>query len=225
MRQPIATTRLWARAGQIQWSNLSPGYPLIAGLIEDSRICGVAEQLLGEGAIPVFSNANRWVTDTGWHPDTPHTHLRGVKFACYLQPVGGETGALRFVPGSHKRLLNGEGARFLSEADPAIRDVPAHVCESEPGDVIAFDNRLYHSAAGSSADKRQLTMNFVESPKSPAAKREFRELGDILRKQYERTNAPPPYFSKEWAANPDSNPRRQRMIDWLDAVGLLGHTA
>lgn len=206
---------------QLRWSNLSPDFPVTASLLEDSRICGVAEQLIGEDAVPIFSNGNRWVTDTGWHSDTQHTSLRGVKIACYLQPVDGESGALRFVPGSHKSQLNSELASLLEEMKPDLRDVPAHICESEPGDIIAFDNRLYHAAAGTSTDKRQLTMNFVEHAKSPAAEKEFHELGDILRNQYSRLNAPLPFFAFEWAANSKGNARRQRTIDWLRSVGLL----
>ena len=205
---------------QLQWSNVGASYPVMAGLIEDSRICGVAEQLLGDGAIPMFSNSNRWVADTAWHPDTPCTNLRGVKLACYLQPVDGDNGALRVIPGSHKSPLNSEVAGFLSGGGVASRDVPAHVCESEPGDVIAFDNRLYHAAAGSSTDKRQFTMNFLESPRSAAAEHELIELGDVLRRQYKKTNVPPRYFAEEWVANPDENPRRQRMVEWLRAVGI-----
>ena len=210
---------------QLQWSNLNPEFPAIAGLMEDPRICGVAEQLVGEDAIPIFSNGNRWVTDTGWHPDTPHTSLKGVKIACYLQPVDGGNGALRVVPGSHKSLLNGEVAALLEEVKPELRDVPAHVIESEPGDIIAFDNRLYHAAAGTSADKHQLTMNFVECAKSQAAETELHDLGDILRKQYARLNAPLPIFAPEWAANPGGNVRRQRSVDWLKSVGLVESAA
>ena len=209
----------WSR--QFQWSNLGPGFPVTSNLLEDSRICGLAEQLIGKDAIPTFSNGNRWVTDTHWHPDTPHTSLKGVKIACYLQPVDGESGALRFVPGSHKNFLNGEVASLLGDAESSIREVPAHICESEPGDIILFDNRLYHAAAGTSTDKRQLTMNFVESPKNIAAKKEFTEVGDILRNQYARLNVQHPLFASEWAANPRGNPRRQRMIDWLHSESLL----
>lgn len=210
---------------QLQWSNLSPDFPVIASLLEDPRICGVAEQLIGEDAIPTFSNSNRWVTDTGWHPDTPHTNLKGVKIACYLQSVDGESGALRFVPGSHKSLLNGEVASLIEETKPDLREVPAHICESEPGDIIAFDNRLYHAAAGTSADKRQITMNFVESAKSPAAENELHDLGGLLRSQYIRLNAPQPIFAPAWAANPGGSARRQRSIDWLRSVGLLESAA
>ena len=118
-------------------------------------------------------------------------------------------------------MLNGEVASLLGEVEPSIREVPAHICEPEPGDIIAFDNRLYHAAAGTSTDKRQLTMNFVESPKNIAAKKEFAEVGDILRSQYARLNVQHPLFASEWAANPRGNPRRQRMIDWLHSESLL----
>ncbi len=206
---------------QLQWSNLNPDYPFIASLLESSHICGVAEQLIGNDAIPIFSNGNRWVTDTEWHPDTTHTSLKGVKIACYLQPVDSETGALRFIPGSHKNPLTSEISSLIEDINPKLKDIPAHICDSEPGDIIAFDNRLYHAAVGTSTDKRQITMNFVETAKNPAAKRELNQLGDVLRKQYSRLNVPRPFFSDEWAKNSDGNARRQRTINWLRSVGLL----
>ena len=36
----------WSR--QFQWSNLGPGFPVTANLLEDSRICGLAEQIIGK---------------------------------------------------------------------------------------------------------------------------------------------------------------------------------
>ena len=208
-------------SAQLQWSNLKPEFPFIASLIEDSRICGVAEQLIGDDAIPVFSNSNRWVTNTPWHPDTPYVDLKGVKIACYLQSVRSDSGALRFVPGSHKPEFNEEVSALLKRSNPDLNDVPSYVCDSDPGDIIAFDNRLYHAAIGTSEDKRQLTMNFVETPKTKKAEKENQDLRMVSIKQYANTKAPPPHFAPEWAANPSGNERRQRSVDWLKSVGLI----
>ena len=205
----------------LQWSNLSPEYPAIAGLIEDPRVCGVAEQLLGENVAPMFSNSNRWVTDTAWHPDLPVTKLQGLKIACYLQPVDGSNGALRVIPGSHREALNEAVERFLGRFDAAISDIPAHVCESEPGDIIAFDNRLYHAASGTVAGKRQLTMGFVETARTLEAENESHQTAALLLAQYQKTNAITPYFHSDWVANSNRNPRRQRSIDWLRERGAI----
>lgn len=208
-------------SAQLQWSNLKPEFPFIASLIEDSRICGVAEQLIGDDAIPVFSNSNRWVANTPWHPDTPYLELKGVKIACYLQSVRSNSGAIRFVPGSHKSEFNEEISALLKQSNPDLKDVPSYVCDSDPGDIIAFDNRLYHSAIGTSEDKRQLTMNFIETPKTTNAEKENQDLKAVSIKQYSNTNAPPPHYAPEWVANLSGNDRRQRSIDWLKSVGLI----
>ena len=177
--------------------------------------------MIGDDAIPVFSNSNRWVTNTPWHPDTPYVDLKGVKIACYLQSVRSDSGALRFVPGSHKSEFNEEVSALLKRSNPDLNDVPSYVCDSDPGDIIAFDNRLYNAAIGTSEDKRQLTMNFVETPKTKKAEKENQDLKMVSIKQYANTKAPPPHFAPEWAANPSGNERRQRSVDWLKSVGLI----
>ena len=206
---------------QLQWSTLKPEFPFTAGLIEDPRICGVAEQLIGKDAIPVFSNGNRWVANTSWHPDSPNVELRCVKIACYLQSVRSDSGALRFIPGSHKAKLNQEITNLLKESNPDLNDVPSHVCNSEPGDIIAFDNRLYHAAIGTSKDKRQLTMNFMQTPKTNNARMESKNLAKQIAEVYNLTKAPTPFYAPEWADNPLSNQRRQRSIDWLKSMNLV----
>ena len=87
----------------MSWPNLGPETPFLAGLPEDPRICGTAEQLCGEDAIGLSCNAGSYVNNTDWHPDASDFHLHGLKFACYLQPLCANNGALRFIPGSHRR--------------------------------------------------------------------------------------------------------------------------
>ena len=60
------------------------------GLLEDPRFCKPTEQLYGEDALGIVSDANRYVGHTRWHPDhsvDPAEDCYGVKFAFYLQPV------------------------------------------------------------------------------------------------------------------------------------------
>ena len=108
--------------------------PFFAGLPENPRLYGIAEQLYGE-CFPITSDANRYVGDSPWHPDHSidvEKDCYGIKFAYYLDPVGPESGALRVIPGSHRNpfwsALDKAGTR---EAE--IREVPGHVCASRPG--------------------------------------------------------------------------------------------
>ena len=218
-----ATLRSEPSAGSdhlTQWSNLKPESPFIAGLLEDPRFCEVAEQLLDEGAVAVFANSNRRGGDTRWHPDTSDQHLRGFKFTTYLQPLTANTGALRVVPGSHKRPLHDEVDRFLSEAKLEVGDAPANVCETRPGDVIAFDMRLFHAAQGGSMDRRQLTFAYLRLPRTLEEEATLKVCQAILQ-VHKSTGAPPPHHPPDWLANPEGSPRRRHWISKLMEWGIV----
>ena len=119
--------------------------PLHASLLEDERFLKAARQLYGDDVLGVGTDANRYVGNTNWHPDTVSLLQYGIKFAFYLQPVGADSGALRVMPGSHRFDLNdplwGPAVRALP-----LEQVPAAVLAAEPGDVIGFDLRLWHAS-------------------------------------------------------------------------------
>ena len=195
--------------------------PFFASLLEDPRFCDVAEQLYGEDALGVITDANRYVGDSAWHPDTGSLHQYGVKFAYYLDPVGAESGALRVIPGSHKNPLHSEVAEYLGKSG-GIRDVPGYVCESEPGDVVAFDLRLWHGSCGGSNDRRMCTTVYYNNPKTP-------EEEEVTRKQAANTPGFLAYFDRpddplydpHWVANQEGSPKRQRWIDRLRELGFF----
>ena len=76
--------------------------PFFASLLEDPRFAEAAEQFFCD-VIGNTAAANRYVANTSWHYDSGCYEGYGVKFAMYLQPVRADTGALRVIPGSHKR--------------------------------------------------------------------------------------------------------------------------
>ena len=128
--------------------------PELQRLLEDDRIYTSVEQLLGPGFVWIGSDGNLYVGDTRWHPDNSAAYRR-VKVAFYLDPVKAETGCLRVIPGSH---LPGMGDR-LRELWPidetgespygvAGSDIPFFPLESLPGDVVFFNQRVFHSAYG-----------------------------------------------------------------------------
>ena len=200
---------------------MGPETPFFASLLEDSRFCDVTEQLYGEDAFGVICDANRYVGDTRWHRDTGSRHQYGVKFAFYLQPVGPESGALRVIPGSYHHPFGDELQQNLSESGLSIPDVPGYVCESEPGDVVAFDLRCYHASWGGSNDRRMCTVVYYNNPKTS-------EEEEATRKQvsgftgtsasFDRPNDP--FFDPHWITNPDGNEKRQR---WIDRIRELGY--
>ncbi len=196
--------------------------PFFASLLEDPRICTVAEKLYGEDVIGAVSDANRYVRESNWHRDTGNRHQYGVKFAYYLQPVGAESGALRVIPGSHKHPISDELGQYFSQSTLGIQDVPAYVCESEPGDVVAFDLRCYHASWGGSNDRRMCTVVYYNNPKS----HDEEEATRVQVAGFATSGTPAgfnrpndPFYDPSWIANSERSVKRQR---WLDRMRELG---
>ena len=192
---------------------MGPQTPFFTSLLEDPRFCEIAEQVYGEDVFAIASDINRYVGDTGWHPDTGSVqHQYGVKFAYYLQPIDAESGALRVIPGSHKQPLHDELRQNLDKTGLGIPEVPAYVCKSEPGDVVAFDLRCWHASCGGSNDRRMCVMVYYNHPKTPEAKEATRERLVLNGIDY-----------TPWVENSEAHPKRQRWINQMRelAPGLL----
>jgi ectoine hydroxylase-related dioxygenase (phytanoyl-CoA dioxygenase family) len=130
------------------------------------RIEAVAAGLLGGSVLPTRAKGVRYSGNTPWHTDSI-SPLASVGFLAYLEPLRGEDGALRVLPGSHHpefrdalRSLGVDGA-----ADPGL---PAHIVVSEPGDLILLDEHLFHASFGGET-RRQWRTDFVRAPESAEA--------------------------------------------------------
>ena len=142
----------------------------LCSLLDDPRILGIAEPLLGADFNYMGSDGNYYVGDTGWHSDgwkkaTDPTHL---KIAFYLDPLTRDSGALRVIPGSHRQ---GEPyADWLQEKVKGSQDewaiggadVPAMALETQPGDVVCFNHNTKHAAFGGSKRRRMFTINLCQ---------------------------------------------------------------
>jgi hypothetical protein len=144
----------------------------LSSLIDDPRIDGIFASLLGDDYNYLGSDGNYYVGDTNWHSDTDWSgKMRGkpprvfYKMALYLDPVTGGSGALRVIPGSQHY-----GDRFAEELQATLRQsqeklgvpgnaVPAIALDSNPGDVVVFNQNTKHSAWGGSNRRRMFTIN------------------------------------------------------------------
>jgi ectoine hydroxylase-related dioxygenase (phytanoyl-CoA dioxygenase family) len=104
--------------------------------------------------------------EAGWHRDAPHWPLSGGQMSSVwfaLEPVTLDTGAMRFVAGSH--LDNDElvsaGSIGVSESEFGRRRIVTF--EARPGDVVVFHPRALHTAYGSAPDRprRTFTLRFM----------------------------------------------------------------
>jgi len=144
----------------------------LASLIDDPRIDGIFTSLLGEDYNYLGSDGNFYVGDTNWHSDTDWSgKMRGkpprifYKMALYLDPVTATSGALRVIPGSQRY-----GDVFAEALQATLRtsqeklgihgsQAPAISLDSNPGDVVVFNQNTKHSAWGGSNRRRMFTIN------------------------------------------------------------------
>ncbi len=143
----------------------------LSGLLDDARIEEPVASILGDDFDYESSDGNFYVDDTRWHSDSYKATYRRVKLAFYLDPVTADSGCLRVIPGSHRRgdrfadalevVLPGTGVDRTRDAWGVDGcEVPAFAIESNPGDVVLFDQGLKHSAWGGGKRRRMFTMNF-----------------------------------------------------------------
>ncbi len=139
-------------------------------LVEDDRIYLTVEQLLGPDFVWIGSDGNLYVGDTRWHPDNAEPYRR-MKVAFYLDPVSKDNGCLRVIPGSHipelaTRLKERWPKEDASESPYRVQgsQIPYFPLESHPGDVVFFNQGLFHSSYGGKKGRRMFTLNFGAKP-------------------------------------------------------------
>ncbi len=209
----------------VSWPNLGPDTPYSGSLLEDGRICKIAEQLLGGEIYGISCNSGSFVGETQWHPDCEDINFQSLKFAFYLQSLNDRNGALRFIPGSHRNPIHDELLRNnLRSENPG--NVYAHICAVNPGDGVIFDARLWHGSSGGSEDRRLITLIYNRVPKSADEKeatlydmkgsRSTRE--NLAKNTYE---TPGPEYHPQWLSEAQKDDRRQRWIDWMKEFGYM----
>ena len=207
----------------IHWTNLTKETPFIASLANDPRIYLQSEQLIGEDSVFHNSGSNSFPKgDTAWHPDRTDLNVCSIRSAMYLQPTTADCGALRVIPGSHKNPLHEDlhriglwkdkckGSPYLEKSDLSGEDIPCYVFESEPGDMITWNEQTWHAAFGGYKDRRTCNFDFFGNPKTSDEIASMRSLAK-QGKQYQ------PW----WLENSDNIPRRERWINWLQEWGWI----
>jgi hypothetical protein len=138
----------------------------LCALLDDPRIAGIAASLLGDDFNYMGSDGNYYAGDSGWHSDGFEQDYR-VKVALYLDPLTRETGCLRVIPGSHLPgdrygdWLQEQVGRSQERWGIPGREVPAVALETQPGDVVCFNQNTKHASFGGGQRRRMFTLNFA----------------------------------------------------------------
>ncbi len=115
------------------------------------RFQPIAATLLGRPVVPLRAKGMRYSGNTDAHRDS-ELAMESVGFAAYLEPLREDTGALRLLPGSHRDGFERGTAGYLA--------VP-----TDPGDVIVFDEHLFHASAGGTI-RTQWRVDYFAAPRS-----------------------------------------------------------
>lgn len=207
--------------------------PLSRDLVEDSRLCEAAEELLGGLPLPTYAEAILYFDQAGVHQDDG-IGVTGVKFAAYLEPLDAGTGAPRFIPGSHhpdyaasvNLLLRANPPQDDEELRRQVEGLPCFVAETEPGDVIAFDLHVFHGSIRG-RDRRQWTVTYHKDPATAEERERFRlYLEDDVRCRLLYEPDPPyevrdyPLYDPRWVEDAGA-PTRARFAPRLRELGVF----
>ncbi len=139
-------------------------------LREDPRVTAIASTLVPGEHEYAGSQANLFNCDVHWHNDGLFTGGAGrhILFMIYLDALTAGTGALRVLPASHldgafKQTLHSfaMGSRSAEQVfGLSAEQLPAHVLEVQPGDVIIIDFDTFHASFGGGIRRRSITMAF-----------------------------------------------------------------
>ena len=198
-------------------------HPRLYGLVDDDRIHEIPETLLGPDFYLSSTDGHIRSGDTPWHGLNPeddagtYSERPSARVCLYFDTLEGENGALRVIPGSHRRPFADRLASLWGEEDDpgdrafgtASNELPCAVLESEPGDVVVFTESVYHGSFGGTA-RMQLTAQFGANPTSEEEVRHLKKLHDKF----------------NWSLHPSESyinsdrPRIRRMVSRLVELGF-----
>ncbi len=211
-------------------SMLGEDTPFYSSLLEDPRFYGPASQLFGDDVFGLETNAYRYVSNSPWHfnDGAPNIHGYGPKYQFpVFEPTMADTGALRFVPGSHRDPWQSEltqwwplarGSAGSEEGMAFLDNVPCFVAEVDLGDAVLFDMRLVHATSGGSSDRRMSCVTYYHYPETPEELEIMRTTARSFYKSPTRWNQAQ---WDEWFSNPHNSPLRQ---GWIDSWERLAKT-
>ncbi|MEC8186053.1 MAG: phytanoyl-CoA dioxygenase family protein, partial [SAR324 cluster bacterium] len=164
---------------QFNWSNLNEMCPNLCSLPYQNIILRTVKTLMGHKIFPYLCNSNNFNGPaTEWHTDqTADTDCFAVKVIFYLDELDENSGGLRFLPCSQREPLNSDlwdfglhGSNetdikdYKSKSGLEIDQVPSYYCRTNPGDMVIFNLKIWHSSLGGGKNRRNITLNYSKYP-------------------------------------------------------------
>lgn len=177
-----AAESVWEKTGGDSGGYFAELDPVLTRLADDDRIHDPISQLLGPGYVFVGSEGViSEYTRSQWHADRRYYHLDNekwekewidyprIKMMMYLEGLTKDTGCIRFILGSHRQQFHQALGPQESQADEnpfgvVEADIPAYPVETEPGDVVFFNQCLWHGLHGGRKGRRFIAFKFAAKP-------------------------------------------------------------
>jgi hypothetical protein len=132
------------------------------------RSAAAAEALLTGPVLPTRAKGTLYRGNSPWHTDS-ESPITSIGFIAYLESLEAENGALRVLPGSHRQEY-GDAIRALRATGMPAAALPAHVIETEAGDMILIDEHLFLASFGGGV-RRQWRVDYLPVPLDAEAER------------------------------------------------------
>lgn len=213
------------------FSMLGEDTPFYSSLLEDSRFFGPASQLFGEDIFGLEVNSYRYNGNTPWHFNDGASNIHGYgpkyQFPVFNSYSAG-TGALRFIPGSHKDPWQSELAKWWPIAPGSagslegmgyLDKVPSYTPECDLGDAVLFDMRIVHGTFGGGVDRRVSAITYYNYPTTAE---ELEVMRPIAQTFYHNPNRWNKVQWDEWFSNPHNSQLRQGWIDSWEKLAKIG---
>ena len=214
---------------QFNWSNLNEKCPNLCSLPYQKNILRTVKTLMSHKIFPYLCNSNNFNGPaTEWHTDqAANTDCFAVKVAFYLDELDENSGGLRFLPCSHREPLNSDLLDFglhgsnetdikdyQSKSGLEIDQVPSYYCRTNPGDMVIFNLKIWHSSLGGQKNRRNVTINYSKYPETESESESLKELAIQSKQTMKRLNFPAPQFSNYWIEQVKISPHHE----WLNSL-------
>lgn len=149
--------------------------PAMAALVGHPRLVEAMRDIWGRPCLYFGSDMWSNCDDTPWHSDgQPGRQCLSIKVTVYLDTMTADQGSLNLIPGSHHPQFCADIMQRCGVWDrgrPRLRlerdSIPGAISvHSVPGDVVIWDNRMWHSAwkRCDGRPRRALFMSYIPDP-------------------------------------------------------------
>ncbi len=139
------------------------------------QLQAIMNRVLGEGYKFIGSDANIYDCGTRWHTDIiglPY-NCKNAKAIYYLDPSHVNADCFRLIPGSHfhtdafAKQLKKQIREPEQSLNLKVEGIPCQQIPTEPGDLILFDARVWHSVGYAGNTRRAISFLFGDKNYQP----------------------------------------------------------